>query len=287
VHISHSPTDGKKPPKTDAQLNREDACVLHWQYLFEALRRLFGEGDGDTTDDGSSSTGGNSSSSGSGSGSSSSTSSSTSSSDGKKGRPKTHKLQLFVFQQSCGSGGMWLWLNDPLYEQTYRCSEWPLFVAYTAEPETNAVGASWQVFYSCLERVLGAGADSDTSGSSTVHSTSSEGIPGIIRDSEEGALSRGIEGVGVGDEVGDIVKGDEDALVASLSPPPATTLSSFYAAVARQYYRIEPTIYRVNFDLTEEQRKAMFCARFGVLGTAAGRRGGLDQQCVRSFFGAQ
>lgn len=246
VHLSHSPTDGKKAPKTDAQMNKEDASVLHWQYLFEVLRRLFGEG----TDDGGS--------------------------DGKtESCPKVHKLQLFIFQQSCGSGGMWLWLSDPLYEKTYRCSEWPLFVAYTAEPETNAVGASWQVFYSCLERALGASTGSSSySNSAAMYGGQNNSVEIDSRDSSKSCKRRRRGG-----------EEEEDALVASLSlGTGTTTLSSFYVAVSHKYYHIEPTIYRINFDLDDAQRKAMFCAKFGVLGTAYGRHSGMDQMCIRSFF---
>jgi hypothetical protein len=39
MHISRS-LEGK-PPKTEAQMNREDASLLHWQFVFEALRHVF------------------------------------------------------------------------------------------------------------------------------------------------------------------------------------------------------------------------------------------------------
>ena len=55
-----------KPPKTKYDLDVQDASVLHWQFLFEALKHICVD-------------------------------------RGPKG--------VFIFQQSCGSGGMWLWLK--------------------------------------------------------------------------------------------------------------------------------------------------------------------------------
>jgi hypothetical protein len=47
---------------------------------------------------------------------------------------------------------------------------------------------------------------------------------------------------------------------------------------------VEPTIYRINFELTEEERKEMFCAKFGVLGTAYGAQSKVEAMTMRDFF---
>ena len=117
----------------------------------------------------------------------------------------------------------------PTIVAAYGVSRWPLFVAYTAEPETSAVGAAWDVFYGYLARVLGEGG----------HAASAS------PDNGDGNNAEGGDG-----------KGGRERGWSSLSDPFFTsspTLSSFYAAVADKYYHLEPTVYRVNFELTDAQ----------------------------------
>jgi hypothetical protein len=61
---------------------------------------------------------------------------------------------LFIFQQSCGSGGMWQFMNNERYKYFYQVHKWPLYVVYTAEPETSAVGSVWNVFFNMLSHVI-------------------------------------------------------------------------------------------------------------------------------------
>ena len=65
-----------KPPKTKYDLDVQDASVLHWQFLFEALKHICVD-------------------------------------RGPKG--------VFIFQQSCGSGGMWLWLKVSKIRSCHHC----------------------------------------------------------------------------------------------------------------------------------------------------------------------
>jgi hypothetical protein len=79
---------------------------------------------------------------------------------------------------------------------------------------------------------------------------STPGLDGVVH----GALNAA-DGDGNNTENGD-GKGGRERGWSSLSDPFFTsspTLSSFYAAVADQYYHLEPTVYRVNFELTDAQ----------------------------------
>lgn len=95
-----------KPKKTIDQLNTQDASILHWQLLFDALKDIF--------------------------------------TSNRHSQPAS----MVIFHHSCGSGGMYSWLKEnKAYEEYYGCNRWPIFVMYTAEPGTSAVGTVWNIFY--------------------------------------------------------------------------------------------------------------------------------------------
>lgn len=46
---------------------------------------------------------------------------------------------------------MWQWLQNDVYTEEFQCDSWPIFSAYTAEPETSAIGSVWYIFYNLLD----------------------------------------------------------------------------------------------------------------------------------------
>lgn len=211
---------------TRAELNRIDACSLHWQYVFLALRRVFSE---------------------------------------------RLPAAFFVFQQSCGSGGMWSWLrNNEAYNAVYGCDKWPLFVAYTAEPETSAVGSVWSLFHQFLNTEL----DKSRCGVAGVVEAPLFSTGRVLR-----SLSRLWQQQQQQQEIRVTGAGGMEAKY--------LTLQEFYEKVAERYYDLERTLVRVNFHMTAEERRAHGFQRFGVLGTAFGspfETGPLSEMTLRDFF---
>jgi hypothetical protein len=155
-----------------------------------------------------------------------------------------------------------------VYEEAYQCSQWPLFVGYTSEPETSAVGASWGVFYGLLGRVL--------------------------RD-DEGETEELRQEMQITDIIGterrkmrSYTEGSTSLHFSSRSPLPSAdlTIAEFYSTVTAEYYKVEPFVHHVNFSLTQEERTKESYVKFGVLGVAQGVGGQsvVGSITVSSFF---
>ena len=114
-----------------------------------------------------------------------------------------------------------------MYEEEYHCSKWPIFVGYTSEPETSAVGASWGVFYKLLEEIL---------------NSNSRKIPVI--------LPAVVSTIAEGENDIKELKVVEETEAISIS------IRDFYTAVTEQYYKVEPFVYHVNMELSESERLA-------------------------------
>ena len=142
-----------------------------------------------------------------------------------------------------------------MYEEEYHCSQWPIFVGYTSEPETSAVGASWGVFYKLLEETLNSKCTK---------------IPVILP-----AVASTI-----GEKEDDIkelkILEEKDAI--------GISIRDFYAAVTEQYYKVEPFVYHVNMELSESERLAQSFMKFGVLGTAHGVNSLTLESDIHTFF---
>ena len=115
-----------------------------------------------------------------------------------------------------------------------------------------------KVFYGLLARALGEGRVDGAEGPSTGPSTGVGPGPGHGPGVGVGATtgvdaSTGSRSEGGGSEGG----GGRERGLSSLSDPfpgaSTLTLASFYAAVADQYYHLEPTIHRINFELNDAQ----------------------------------
>lgn len=154
-----------------------------------------------------------------------------------------------------------------MYEEAYRCSEWPLFVGYTSEPETSAVGASWGVFYGLLGRVL-RGDEGET-----------EQLGKELQMTDIGTERR---------KMRSYTEGSTSLHFSSRSPLPSAdlTIAEFYSTVTAEFYKVEPFVHHVNFSLTQEERTKESYVKFGVLGTAQGMGGQsvVGSITVSSFF---
>ena len=111
------------------------------------------------------------------------------------------------------------------------------------------MGASWDVFYSFLERVLGTKNSSGTS----------SGGDGIIVNTNNDNND-----IDNNEKMTDPQSSTDTLSLPSLSDTQSqlenskpTTLVSFYSLVIHAYYRIEPFVHRVNFEFTEQQRKVI------------------------------
>lgn len=152
---------------------------------------------------------------------------------------------FFVFQQSCGSGGMWEWLRNPRYIEKYGVDKWPLFAFFTAEPETSAVGSAWEVFYELLAKRY-------------------EEIQQIENKSASAWTFA--------------------SLTDSHHLPPSCTFIDLFQGVADKYYSRETLIRKVNFEMTSEEREQFGCSSFGVLGRQFGASSNIENYDVDNFF---
>lgn len=162
-----------------------------------------------------------------------------------------------------------------MYEEAYRCSQWPLFVGYTSEPETSAVGASWGVFYGLLGRVL-RGDEGDT-----------ESL--LLKETEEVEQDWQIPDIGIARcKQRAYTEGSTSLHFSSCSPLPSPhlTIAEFYSTMTAEYYRVEPFVHHVNFALSQEERAKEAFVKFGVLGSAQGAGGEsvVGAITVSSFF---
>ena len=108
-NTSSSSSGNKPPPRTIEELNRHDASLLHWQYVFEVCKRLFHTPRMDQKQ-------GLGREQGLGGEKEETAEAGHLCSD----TDRCNNIELFIFQQSCGSGGMWLWLQEnPIYEKVY------------------------------------------------------------------------------------------------------------------------------------------------------------------------
>jgi hypothetical protein len=158
--------------------------------------------------------------------------------------------------------------DNPVYEEAYQCSQWPLFVGYTSEPETSAVGASWGVFYGLLGRVL----------------RDDEGETEELRQEMQITDITGTERR----KLRTYTEGSTSLHFSSRSPLPSAdlTIAEFYSTVTAEYYKVEPFVHHVNFALTQEERTKESYVKFGVLGVAQGVGGQsvVGSITVSSFF---
>ena len=135
------------------------------------------------------------------------------------------------------------------------------------------MGASWDVFYCFLERVLGTnngngngnGNGSDKSGDELVDNVKKENNNDYDNDNnnhnekmtdpslppiEQKPSTTSTDTISVSSLLTDTVP--------LLEKSKSITLASFYSLVTHAYYRIEPFVHRVNFEFTDQQRKVLW-----------------------------
>ena len=136
------------------------------------------------------------------------------------------------------------------------------------------MGASWDVFYSFLDRVLGTNSGNGSgngsgsgSGNGSDKSGGDKSGGNVIVSSSKNENEKITDTQPPPDTlplplVPDTLLPDTLPLLLDKEKTiPITTLSSFYALVTHAYYRIEPFVHRVNFEFTEQQRKVIIIGR--------------------------
>ena len=117
------------------------------------------------------------------------------------------------------------------------------------------MGASWDVFYSFLERVLGtkngSGNGGDKSGDGVVNKSNNDSNNNNNNNNNE---EKTTDAQPPTDTLSVPLLLDTLPLLEKSKP---ITLASFYSLVTHAYYRIEPFVHRVNFEFTEQQRKVI------------------------------
>lgn len=68
------------------------------------------------------------------------------------------------------------------------------------------------------------------------------------------------------------------------SASPSLSLSDFYSQITKTYYKKEPFVYHINFELSSEKRKKEGYVSFGMLGTAWGVKTDISDTDISSFF---
>ena len=184
------------------------------------------------------------------------------------------------------------------------CSHWPIFVGYTSEPETSAVGASWGVFFGLLAQILNTTCvtnSNDDDDDADVTSLAADSTTAVTADVTAMTDVINIATTTTATVTADDTTADTIAAAAvTISDDAAAgtaktsssidilsqslSISDFYALVTQQYYKVEPFVHHVNIQLSEEERISQSFVKFGVLGTAYGVNGCTAESSIRSFF---
>ena len=192
------------------------------------------------------------------------------------------------------------------------CSHWPIFVGYTSEPETSAVGASWGVFFGLLAQILNTPCvtnSNDDDDDADVTSLAADSTTAVTADvtamtdviniattttatvtaDDTTTDTIAAAAVTIADDATVTIADDAAAGTAKTSSSidilsQSLSISDFYALVTQQYYKVEPFVHHVNIQLSEEERISQSFVKFGVLGTAYGVKGCTAESSIRSFF---
>jgi hypothetical protein len=210
---------------------------------------------------------------------------------------------IFIFQHSCGSGGMWKWLSDQNtsaeYHKAYQVKDWPLYVFYTSEPETSSVGSVWKHFFDQLSALL-IEASKETKIEDAVKarneaylsqqrappvqvggtpladilasSGASEASEALSRPGSEVCYSsrKNSDDTGFFDKVLSHLRLGAAEDNTDVGDGKLPTIDEFYDSVSKGYYKGEKTLCEVNFNMSHEERASFGYQRFGVLGRAFG-----------------